>query len=99
MKYTLLISYALITQFERPDWCMKILVKKVDGTPAEQEEYINFDPDYCDNNENVYTSSGMIKLNPLITIPFEMCCLLLLLFFQWMRNQYREHDDSSQFSW
>jgi len=78
---------------------MKILIKKDNGTPAEIAEYANFDPDYCNDAAQTYTSSNMVKLSHYITIPIEIMCLAILIFFQWMRNQYRDHDDSSQLSW
>lgn len=94
-----LITYIILTQFEQPAWCLEIIWQKNNGTPAQKAEFKDWDETYCNDPENTYTNSNWPKLDPIYTHIIEITCLMTMLAFQWMRNQYRELDDSSARSW
>jgi nicotinamide riboside transporter PnuC len=41
----------------------------------------------------------LVKLPQWITVMIEIICLMILISFQFARNKYRDHDDSSRNSW
>lgn len=41
----------------------------------------------------------MPKLPQSVTVAIEISCLIILLLFQFVRNAYRDHDESSRYSW
>ena len=54
----------------------------------------------CNDQDEKYTNFNLLnKLPPIWSHIMEIFCLLTLIFFQWMRNQYRNFDPSSKLAW
>ena len=76
-KYLTIFGYVTLTQFERPDWCLDILLLKDQG----DSDYADFDEWQCNNSENIYTNMMLPKLPQWITVIIEITCLIILLAF------------------
>lgn len=71
---TALIVYVLHTQFERPDWCLRIL-NKIKNDPS--SNYENFSGDTCNNDNESYTSFNLPKIPPIFSWIIQILCLLI----------------------
>lgn len=56
LKYMTLFTYVFLTQFERPDWCLDIILNKNGDNPDEKYEY--FDEWYCNDSDEGDISEG-----------------------------------------
>ena len=65
LKYITLTVYCLLTQFERPDWCLDIIYEKEQGNIA----YADWNDQQCNDPDENYTNWNLPKFRPSITIP------------------------------
>jgi hypothetical protein len=94
-RYLCLFVYIIGTQFEKPHWCLQNDAKQAAG----DKDFEDWIPDTCNNAEGTYTNSNIPKLNPDISHVIEVFCLIVMLGFSWIRNQYRDSDASSRQAW
>lgn len=83
-----MVVIVIIGQFERPDWCLKLVSDKHKG----DESLKDFDEYYCNTPDGIYTSSNLIKLSPAITLPTQVLALAIIIWFSHMSNMYRDMD-------
>jgi len=97
-----MVSYVVMTVFERPSWCLKLIDCKGQENLCEKGEDIkklaDFDPLKCNNQKETYSNSNLPKLPQAFTLLYELFCLCTLWVFQRIRNKYKGHDDSSRIS-
>ena len=99
LKYLALAVYCLLTQFERPDWCLDIIQIKNETKDADDPQYQDWDEYYCNDEAANYTNSNLPKFSPYLTMSIQIVCITTLIGFSMIRNQYRSHDSSSLKSW
>ena len=85
LKGFILFSYVLMTMFERPSWCLKLIACSKKATTCEsvdQKNLVDFDEWQCNNKAQIFTNSNLPKLPQTFTISYEVFCLCSLLLFQ-----------------
>ncbi|CAI2359144.1 unnamed protein product [Moneuplotes crassus] len=80
IKYITLAVYFMFIFFEIPTWC-------IDRDDIE-------DLSTCDSH--IYPTSGLPKMPQVASCLLEIICLLILLFFSWIRTTFRKSSSSSR---
>ena len=75
----MLLIYVAQPQFEVPDWCLRKNTYYRNNPDADGAE--EWEPDKCNNKENLYTNFMWPKLNTSWSHITEILCLLTLIFF------------------
>ena len=99
LYYLAVAVYILITQFERPSWCVEIVNMQQHGTDAQKEKYKDFDGWQCRDKYDTIANFDIINLPQVVTLPLEGALLLLLLYFIWMKRQFMRSDADDNFAW
>ena len=89
LRYFMLIAYVLLTQFEKPSWCLDIKYQMRYGNVKQMEKYQDFDSEKCDDAAGNYTSFGLPKVSEVWSNVLAIVLLLGLQYFYWVKNQYR----------
>ena len=87
-KYLAVACYILTTQFEKPDWCIRINVAfKTNNTKA-QKDYPGWNSTTCNDAAGSYTQFEPLsaKLDELSSTILELLSLFFLMLTQWIRR-------------
>ena len=57
-------------------------------------------PEECNTTDNTYTNFNLYpKISPMWSSVLACFLLVMLVFHQWMRNQYRDFDNAGMIAW